>query len=85
MKHLLTSILFSAAASLAAVPSTAVWDVRTTGSSANAGCFVPGGGGTDYSQQDAPQFSGSNLAVHPSTPARTQSAAASSTARTCIV
>lgn len=45
----------------------AVFEVRTTGSDANAGGFVPGGSGTDYSQQDAAQASGVFMSVHAST------------------
>jgi hypothetical protein len=40
-----------------------VWEVRSTGSDSNGGGFVAGASGTDYSQQDAAQFSGTNLAV----------------------
>ena len=38
------------------------WEVRTTGSNNNGGGFVKGAAGTDYSQQDAAQFSGTDLA-----------------------
>lgn len=34
------------------------WEVRTTGSDSNGGGFVAGASGTDYSQQDSAQFSG---------------------------
>jgi len=57
-------ILFCALAarSFAALPSGIVWEVRQTGSNSNSGGFVAGAAGTDYSQQDAAQFSGANLA-----------------------
>lgn len=44
--------------------STAVFEVRTTGSPTNGGGFDPGvaSPGTDYSQQNAAQFSGTDLA-----------------------
>ena len=38
------------------------WDVRTGGSDSNGGGFVVGGSGVDYSQQNTPQFSGTDLA-----------------------
>jgi hypothetical protein len=41
-----------------ALPSTAVIEVRTTGSDSNAGGFNSARGGTDYSQQDSPQATG---------------------------
>lgn len=46
----------------AAIPSTMVWEVRTTGNSANGGGFNSARGGTDYSQQDAAQLSLTDLA-----------------------
>jgi len=46
----------------AAIANTAQWDVRSTGADGNAGCFVPGLGGTDFSQQNAAQFSFADLA-----------------------
>lgn len=39
-----------------AIPSGAVWEVRTTGSDQNGGFFNASRGGTDYSQQDSPQL-----------------------------
>lgn len=41
-----------------AIPPTTHWDIRTSGSDTNGGGFVPGSGGTDYSQQDAAHSSG---------------------------
>lgn len=38
-----------------ALSALAVWEVRTTGNDLNGGGYVSGGGGTDYSQQDAAQ------------------------------
>ena len=46
----------------AALPAATTWEVRTTGSDNNGGGFVAGASGTDYSQQNAAQFSGTNLA-----------------------
>jgi len=37
------------------------WDVRTSGSDSNGGGFVLGASGTDYSQQNSAQFSGTDL------------------------
>lgn len=41
------------------IPTTTVWEVRTTGSDSNGGGFDPvsGSGHTDYSQQDSAQLS----------------------------
>jgi hypothetical protein len=39
------------------------WEVRTTGSDNNGGGFKTGGAGTDYSQQDSAQFTGTDLAA----------------------
>ncbi len=41
----------------AAIPSLAVWEVRpATGNDNNGGCFIPGSSGTDWSQQNSPQY-----------------------------
>lgn len=45
-----------------ALPATSVFEIHQAGSDANGGGFSSGGTGTDYSQQDAAQFSGTNLA-----------------------
>lgn len=46
-----------------ALPAATVWEVRPgSGSTANAGCYVTGSTGTDFSQQNAAQSSGTNLA-----------------------
>lgn len=39
-----------------AIDSTVVLEVRLTGSDTNSGGFVPGSGGTDWSQQNSPQY-----------------------------
>ena len=40
-----------------AQPATTVWEVRpTVGSDSNGGGFVPGASGTDWSQQNSPQY-----------------------------
>lgn len=46
----------------ATVSNNVQFDVRTTGNDANGGGFITGATGTDFSQQDASQFSGTNLA-----------------------
>lgn len=58
------SVLFFVFASLlnGAVSSTAQWELRTTGADNNGGFFVPGGGGTDFSQQNAAQYTFADLA-----------------------
>lgn len=43
-----------------ALSAATVWEVRTTGSDANGAGFVTGASGTDYSQQNAAQWSGSD-------------------------
>jgi len=46
-----------------AIPENTTWEVRPgAGSSANGGAFVPGSTGTDYSQQNSAQFTGTDLA-----------------------
>jgi hypothetical protein len=48
-----------------AVSSTVQWDVRTTGSDSNSGGFDPGVSvpGTDYSQQNSPQITYTDLVI----------------------
>lgn len=46
-----------------AVAAATVWEVRTTGADTNGGGFVAGATGVDYSQQNAAQYSGTDLAV----------------------
>jgi hypothetical protein len=46
-----------------ALSANTVWEVRTTGADTNGGGFVTGASGTDYSQQDAAQFSGTDLVI----------------------
>lgn len=45
-----------------AINAAAVWEVRTTGTANGGGFFVPGGGGTDFSQQASPQYNFADLA-----------------------
>lgn len=46
-----------------AIPSNTVWEVRpTAGSDNNGGGWVPGSSGTDWSQQNSPQYSLTGLA-----------------------
>lgn len=66
LKKLMTiTLLASAAPAFAALAGTVQWDVRTTGSNSNAGCFDPGvaSPGTDYSQQDSPQVAFTDLVI----------------------
>jgi hypothetical protein len=46
-----------------AIPATAVWELRTGGSVNNAGCYSAAGGGVDYTQQDAAQYTYSDLVL----------------------
>lgn len=55
--RLLPLLLFAATACLGSIPATCVWEVRTTGLATNGGGFIPGSSGTDFSQQDAAQYS----------------------------
>lgn len=43
--------------SFAALNTSMVWEVRTTGSDTNGGGFKAGASGTDWSQQNSPQYS----------------------------
>ncbi len=46
-----------------AISATVQWEVRTTGLDTNGGGFRAGATGTDYSQQDAPQVSFTDLVI----------------------
>lgn len=46
-----------------AISSATAWEVRTAGNDTNGGGFVPGSGGTDYSQQDAKNTAGNNIST----------------------
>lgn len=46
-----------------ALATTVQWDVRTTGSDTNGGGFDSSSSGTDYSQQDSPQVSYTDLVI----------------------
>lgn len=52
------------------------WDVRTTGDDNNGGGFDRSAAGTDYSQQDTSQKSGTDLAIHASDSTKVQPVAA---------
>lgn len=45
-----------------ALSANTVWEVRAAGAITNGGGFVTGASGTDFSQQDNAQYSGTNLA-----------------------
>lgn len=66
MKNIILSLLFSIIAFVppaeAALSSATVFELRTGGSDNNSGGYVTGSTGTDFSQQAAAQFSGTNLA-----------------------
>lgn len=57
-----------------ALPATILWEVRSTAtaSNANGGGFASDGTGTDYSQQDAAQYGGTDLASSNGTDAAPQ-------------
>lgn len=57
-----------------ALPAATVFEVRTTGSDSNGGGFVAGASGTDYSQQDSAQYSGTNLVIDGTTNTKVTSA-----------
>lgn len=65
MRKLLLFLTVALAPSLyAALPAPATWEVRGgLGVDTNGGCFIAGATGTDYSQQNAAQFSATNLAT----------------------
>lgn len=68
LKQLLTKIAiiclcFVSTNSWAGLQSDSYWEVRTTGSDNNGGCYDTGGAGTDYTQQDAAQLSLTDLAT----------------------
>lgn len=58
----LALLLALSPALFAALPAATTWEIRTTGSNGNGGCFITGASGTDFSQQNAAQSSGTNLA-----------------------
>lgn len=65
MRKLIAILLLCKFPGYAALNSTVQWDVRTTGSDSNSGGFDPGVSvpGTDYSQQNSPQISYTDLVV----------------------
>lgn len=50
-----------------AIAAATVFEVRTTGSDSNGGGFVTGSGGSDFSQQNSAQGTGTNLTVDATT------------------
>lgn len=58
-----------------ALSSSMQWDVRTTGSDSNGGAFKSGASGTDYSQQDSPQVTYTDLVIDASLNTKVTSAA----------
>lgn len=62
MKKLITLLLLVSGMAFAALPPTTVWEVRpTVGNDSNGGCFDSAMAGTDFTQQNASQFSGTTL------------------------
>lgn len=59
-----------------AITDSVVWEVRTTGSNSNGGgfCATIPNAGTDYSQQDAPAVTGSDLEINSGNQKRIRSA-----------
>lgn len=53
----LLSFLLIAVSANATISNSTVWEVRVAGSDTNGGGFVPGSGGTDWTQQNAAQYS----------------------------
>jgi hypothetical protein len=64
-KLILIFALLCSSPAFAAIAATAQWDVRTTGSDTNGGCFDPGvtSPGTDFSQQDTAQVAFTDLVI----------------------
>lgn len=59
MKKTLAVLIFSIfipASCFAALSSSIVWELRTTGNDSNGGGFKTGASGTDFSQQNSPQY-----------------------------
>lgn len=52
--------------------ATCQWEIRTTGNDNNGGAFNSAASGTDYSQQNAAQKTGSDLTMHPTVNTRVQ-------------
>lgn len=63
MKKLSVVIAFLIIMSSYSYAAHIVYDVRTTGNDANGGCFDTSNTGTDYSTQDSPQFSYTDLVI----------------------
>lgn len=55
-----------------ALAATCQWEVRTGGSDNNGGAFNSAAAGTDYSQQNAAQKTGTDLTMHPTLNTRVQ-------------
>jgi hypothetical protein len=73
MRKLIAILLLCSAPAFGALNSTVQWDVRTTGSDSNSGGFDPGvsSPGTNYSLQNSPQISYTDLIVGVTTTAYT--------------
>lgn len=63
---LLISLFLFCPSVWAALSATVLWELRSAGATTNGACFDSGVAvpGTDYSQQNSSQFSGTNLAIN---------------------
>ena len=77
MKKLFLILLFLSlpVSGQAGLQADSAWEVRTTGSNNNGGCYDQGGTGTDYTQQDAAQYAPTDLAQALSSTTLTSAAA----------
>lgn len=67
--------VFAAVQLFGAFAATTEWDIRTTGAADNGGGFNTASSGTDYSQQDAPQVTYTDLVIDAVTATNITSAA----------
>ena len=74
MKRFLLALLLLAAPSWAAISLSMIFEVHQAGSNNDAGCFKEGASGTDYSQQNAAQYTFSDLAIDAATNTKVTSA-----------
>jgi len=67
MRRLIVLFLLAIYSCCGAFNAATAWDVRTTGNNANGGGYQVGATGTDYSQQDAAQFSYVDILINAAT------------------
>lgn len=64
LARLLLFFLTSSVAAYASLPTVTTWEVRpSVGAATNGGCFVTGASGTDFSQQNAAQYTFTDLVI----------------------